>query len=520
MMRKLIILIMGMILLVVSVSGFDYVTCPPDCNGRSWIGEPYPNQLEGYTDTYGLEITRITDDNVDKVKPVYPNGVVSVENSDGTLFSATKSSVPTSGWAIFTTADGQYRCSLGNSGNGFVGGSKGWWSATDPNVIYWVHGSNSKLYKSTINRTSWIISSVELYNFSAYPAFSGVWKVVVSDEHNPSWDMRYWALMVKYSGVDDSENSATYLALFDKDASGVDVPGGGQILGYYELPNHNCFAAGMSPEGNYIFYRCGSDDCAPDGQCDIAWGINNFNGVVSIDDGFILANQISPHFTVGVDTQGNEVMVHTYSGSGEDYMDLCMWKFNNPGNENKINIADISNWRLDSEGMADTHYVSAGRSEEARSWVALVPTDSTSGDECGYENDLKATITFVRLSEENLLWRVAHTRSDATAYSSQCFAGGEFSGDYYYFSNNWCGTEIEQTFRIELPTINNGYATNWYEDLSGNITNYHDADLDHDLVINRTEIDSYVQRWKGDMALSLSDIIKAIGIWKAGGTYS
>ncbi|MFH1585286.1 MAG: hypothetical protein ABIB79_00780 [archaeon] len=45
---------------------------------------------------------------------------------------------------------------------------------------------------------------------------------------------------------------------------------------------------------------------------------------------------------------------------------------------------------------------------------------------------------------------------------------------------------------------------------------YHDADLDHSGDINKTEIDNYVQKWKGDMTISLFDIIDAIGKWKQG----
>jgi len=66
-----------------------------------------------------------------------------------------------------------------------------------------------------------------------------------------------------------------------------------------------------------------------------------------------------------------------------------------------------------------------------------------------------------------MIWRIAHERSDSITYSQHVFGGGGYSDNYYYFNSNWCETQTQSIYRIKLPTVANGYATNWYEDLAG-----------------------------------------------------
>lgn len=46
---------------------------------------------------------------------------------------------------------------------------------------------------------------------------------------------------------------------------------------------------------------------------------------------------------------------------------------------------------------------------------------------------------------------------------------------------------------------------------------YHLADLNRDLIINKTELDRYVQDWKSDLSISINEVMEAINYWKAGG---
>jgi chitodextrinase len=458
-----------------TTSGFDYYVVTGANQWKPTTAQSYPPLLGSYTDAYGLTVRRMTNEPGD-VKPNYPARTSTIESSDGTMFAVYSAARGGStGWDIFTV-DGTYRGNLAAFSNnaGDIAYDDFIWSSTVPNVGYLFAQSRpslglydkypAKFWKITVNTSTWAITGQLLYTYSradmpTCPSGETLYTVRNHDEGPPSWDGRYWLSLFKCSG-DNTENSAYAILLLDRDLNGFEKTG---IKGYVILPPRAVYNAGISPGGGYFFWReYGTATCGFDGSCVKFFPISSINGNTDYNGYTLLGNgtvaqAIGGHYALGYDDLGNEVYV-TLVGTGTHSYDIGYYRFNLPGHP--VDVIPWSWWKSSQfgPGHIDVHPLTGGPG--ARSWFAIVDTSSDPADECGYEGtEGTATITYVHLSATNpKVFRVAHERNESINYDTESFAGASRDGTKFYFSSNWCGTQSQQLFRVELPAT-------WSQDL-------------------------------------------------------
>lgn len=434
--------------------------------------QQYPGHYQSYVDeAYGTTIRRITDAET-RVRPNYVAKQHSIENSDGSMLYVGHRGK--SNGAIYTTSDGIYRTSIDQYNDAY---DNFCWSSTTPNVGYLFTGGsravNAKFYKVTIDTVNWQVSYQLLREITAsdFPGQNSKGETFVlariHDEGPTSWDGRHWAVIAQYEGDYLNENSASFLGWLDKDLNGVDSPG---FRGTMAIPGNLAYNAGMSPGGNYIFFRSWeSKECCAgtSGSCAWSYPRSVFTGTVDWRDGNMLGGPMGYHYALAYDDLGNEVYVTSAGGGRVGY-----WIFNKPGNENRVIAVESTDWihsmgRYEVNGFGDSHFGTVGVAPGAREWIALLPTDSNGSnkDECGYEYQGASTITFAKLSAtDKTIWRVAHARNDAGGYVYQLFSGGSRDGRSFYYNSNWCNQSNDpegprmQLFRAELPT-------DWWEEI-------------------------------------------------------
>jgi len=434
---------------------FDYFVVDKAGAFLAADAQGYPNLYGTYKDVYGATIRRMTDLSV-MTKPNYPARTSTVENSDGTLFVLNRrGGYPGCAWHIFTVADGIRRCDFSawtyNSNRAddmFV------WSPTEPKVAYFFSashgypGSPARFFRMTINTTTWTISAQLLYTFTPEllptpPEGQSLNAVLNHDEGPASWDGRYWAFRMACTG-DGSQNLTTIALLFDRDLNGFEQPG---IKGWVvnKEPDRIAYCLGISPGGGYLFWRV-------KGMWVKAHPIASMIGEVQSTN-FTTLNQyaVQAHYSLGYDDLGNEVLV---APGNWVYKYYRFNQSNMPG----VVICPKDWWR-GSDGYSAVHSVTCGVIPGPRSWVAIINTSGAVANECGYEGVTgAATITYVHLSATNQkVFRVAHERNEAVGYTLECFAGASRDGTKMYFDSNWCGTQLSQTFRAELPA-------NWWNE--------------------------------------------------------
>ena len=476
--RFLLLLIFLLLLPQVAFAQYSCNSFPCIVTGpNQWLptsAVSYPVLYGSYTDEYQVTVRRMTNDTVKAAPGSYPSRMTTIENLDGTMFFAYASGkTNATAYSIFTTADGIYRGNLAAFSNNlnYISYDNFMWSNTVANEGYLFAQSQyrtgvydtypAKFWKIHINTSTWQITGTLLYTFArgdmpTCPAGEDILTVRNHDEAPASWDARYFSAMFKCTN-DTSENLAYAVLLLDRDLKGFENPG---IKGYVVLPPRQASTLGVSPGGNYFYWsEYGVANCGADLTCTKVLPNSVINGATDYNLFVQLTNPVvstGGHHAVGYDDLGNEIFIVGNLGSGAHVYDLGYFVFNaSPGPF--ITTAAWQEWKSTQygPGHGDAHFIIAGVVPGAREWVALVDTSSPVGDECGYEGtEGTSTITFVHNSATQAnqrIFRVAHERNEATAYTSQCFGGASRDASKFYFSSNWCNTETIQTFRVELP---------------------------------------------------------------------
>ncbi|MFH1585768.1 MAG: hypothetical protein ABIB79_03305 [archaeon] len=537
-MKKVLVVLMFVMLVGSFVSGFDYVISDTRQCALPIPLPAKPAQGVLYNDTcFNTEIVRLTDaetesnvtDGYDAVMLRYAK--FSPENADGTrvLLQQRYGTGQASSWrwALYNVDKNSPDCysEIRHDINfGLWDTLEPRWDPEDPNIIW--HTREMGLY---------------FYNISdnidnLYRNFIGDFPVAATyfytdDEGRPSYDNRYWAWILRDSGVAHypfGTNAGIFT--YDKDAeiNGIADTDGkpGEIVGF--LDNNTLYDRHGSL--NWISVSLNGEKVVI-GSGQGTYGTGSYD--LDFSNPVYMSDPGTNHLDLAINAEGDEVITGYRMGLGEYYMvgDL------NTGVKTRLLRQPWPN----SDGGLTYGHISGVNSYNKPGWALFssygCPSDPTA--RCHNYNSFDCNLIFLMelkdvghegyTTPDNVprIWQLAYSNSNVDGcYNAMPMATMNMLGTRVYFKSSWewpcdgetgCGVpgsdDVIDTYIIELPET-------WYEDLSGNITNYHDADLDHDLVINRTEIDSYVQRWKGDMTLSLSDIIEAIGIWKAGGTYS
>lgn len=349
--------------------------------------QSYPSLLDSYVDVYGTTVRRMTTE-AGSVRPNYTARTSTIENSDGTLFAVNSYIRAGSSWEIFTTNDGIYRATL----KAFLYGASDYdhfvWSNTTPNVGYLFVASRygyaydsypAKFYKITINVSTWVVSGELLYIYAredmpTCPEPNTLFWVKNHDEGPPSWDGRYWASTLHCSNS-KSENYPYALLLTDRDLGGSESPG---VKGYVILPQGYASNAGVSPGGNYFFWKeYGTTSCGSGIYCVKFFPVACVSGNTNYTCATRLSRQnAGSHFNVQYDDLGNEIYVSGLSGSG-----IVYWRFNTAPSS-AIIMAPWSYTRATGAKVGDTHSIVAGVKEGPRSWVVVLTTDGNY-PECG-----------------------------------------------------------------------------------------------------------------------------------------
>ena len=436
---------------------FDYYIVTDAGQFKARIEQSYPNHMGTYTDVYGATIRRMTNESAN-VYPNYTARTSTIENSDGTMFAVNSLARAGSSWEIFTTADGIYRGTL----KSFVGGTDSAydhfvWSNDTPNMGYLFAKSKSpydtypgKLWKITINTKTWQASGEVLYTYlpehlPSCPEGTSLGGVTNHDEGPTSWDGRYWATRMTCSDC-TSENHTSVALLVDRDMYGFEKPG---IKGYVRIGDRVAYCLGISPGGNYLFWRA-------TGMKVKAISTATMIGEIAEESAKIInLSGLQAHFSLGYDDLGNEVYIAPrQAGSGYDgHNSYAYWRFNQPSTG--VTFLPWWMWRPTQYGGAfgAVHSVPAGINPGPRNWVAILPTGSaTDYPECGNEYRGTSTITYAHLSATNKkAFRVAHARNEGIGYVGELKAGASRDGTKMYFQSDWCNTQTIQLFHAELP---------------------------------------------------------------------
>ncbi|MFH1585770.1 MAG: hypothetical protein ABIB79_03315 [archaeon] len=488
MMRKLIILIMGMILLVVSVSGFDYVIWNPsddtgDCSNKICPSQTKPLQGESYIDqTFNTDITRITDYVADGHDTLIQYTTFSCSNSDNTKVGFNPHSYDIS---VYSTINNLYLGTIditpGPIGP-YPGGTQEFrWSQdlATPNLGYFRSGK--VFYSVDINSGFPGVVNVEHDFTDDYPDSNVIQN---NDKGEQSWGNiggyydRYWAFIAGDSG--DWMSNVKDLIIYDR---GTDTVYKKDLMTLCSEQGWICNGgvrwATMTPGGTYIakindatagssntrliaLERLGTDslslvwsNCIADG------GLYDFS-----------------HPTWG------------YTAEGEEFIFFCN------------TMPTIAYWRVSDGTRVDLFQVGGASSECstclagcghegcANHWSSSYNRDLDGwifGTSYGVINTpsefLTEEVQAIRLStdpDKQKIWRVAWTYDDSSGdgfYNSQARAQINQDGKNIYFASNFLShiAGTQDIYRISLPD-------NWWEDLSGEPpqiifeTNFDDVD--------------------------------------------
>jgi len=511
-MKKVVILLL-VVILVGSVSAFDYVTWGPfptetgDCAVYDFPSETLPSKWGTYTDqNFNTTIRRFTDF-ADETPPTYRPQIQYTtfppDNADGTIvLFGTQAGEK----LFYDTSDGsllRYR----DFGSPDGGDMEFRWSNSNPNVGYF------RLGMSFYNYTYSTDTITLIRNFSIdYP--SG-YAIMNDDKGDFSWDDNdtWWTFRVNSagSGGGSEECSNVFMynlvtdTIYDIDMSDVADAQGWDYSSYTDPVVRY---VSSTPSGNgaiiyvydantgsgarmFIAERSGSDlvfknDLITTGGAHPAWGYN-----AEGEEIFTLVNWLgSTGFVqVKIDDGSQTVMFDPddQAGGGD-----CSETY--PGQ------------------IDQGSHISSIKNRNADGWFVYTEWDAThdSNNDFFLQGELFA-VYFSDTPNNTKVWRIAHTQNwDDSNYANEARAQVSRDGKYVYFESNFRDNpdaDLNDIFRAELPD-------NWWQDLSN--STYHSADLDRDYVINKTEINTYVTDWKGNPGISLSQLIDAIGKWKAG----
>ncbi|MFH1316477.1 MAG: hypothetical protein ABII01_03100 [Candidatus Woesearchaeota archaeon] len=418
------------------------------------------------------------------------------------------------------------------------------WHPTDPNIFYFINRKDRggagwnlyNLYQYNISKDD--DGTVDTgHSITTFHNFADDWSEVTvaysRTKGAPSMDGKYRAFLLKgISGIDTHQKVAMLDMQTNTVISMADFTGSDSLIK----------AVTTSPSGKYAIVRFYNTPEGTISGCSDDWG--KYPDADFYYHDFILdaanpnmcwptdvADQefvsYAAHNDMAIDTEG-------YEGSLVFNDDIYFRRFDT--NE-WYKVVEVSDY-----GSMDLH-ISANNYDKP-GWAVV----STYGSHPFHWMELQHFM--VEIKPNGRIWRLAFHHSEGTDYSEQAFANINTAGTVIYWGGTWNdpGGQIE-SYRLNLPET-------WWEDLmdvsqncselggtccsagqtcqGGNFNisldcgsccvegicqtpqSYHDADLDHSGDINKTEIDSYVQRWKGDMSISLSEIIEAIRVWKQG----
>ncbi|MFH1585632.1 MAG: hypothetical protein ABIB79_02610 [archaeon] len=543
-MKKAVIVLL-LVMLVGVVSGFDYITYDiGDATGNcSTVQMPrtpvQPTHWQTYTDpNFNSVIRRVTDADADggAIDGCSNHIIYSMFthlNSDGSkLVVQTQGISPCTGWgsgsnakyAIYNTTDGSFIQFFPPSGYENYVSNEPRWDDNDPNVLYFVAGSQLRKYNFSDSTNILLYDFQDYYDGDPGPSETVLY-IGMKTIGDFSWDRRYFAFRVNVAGDQPGGGngnidsySGRYIAIYDIVTDSVIASRsiGDYCNAYYgSVGDTQLRFASMSPSGSYVMIE-GCDDLKYD-TLDL-----NLNKVITIKGTGIDVG----HHAWGYDANGDDVIVaNGWGGTGctdqwvaarmSDGHITCLWDPSNTGcPQETCNL-----YYRSGKGM----YVSSIMSNDDKNkgyfsvlqFSRCIDANGDPLENCWGDKEL----LLFKVQENPLIWRVAHNENCYVGYWDRGRLSFDQQGKYLYFDSDWCtlssdanGRGVTDIYRIELPP-------NWQEDLSGPISNFHDADIDHDLVINKTEINAYVERWKGDVSISLSDMVDAIGKWKAGGSY-
>lgn len=185
------------------------------------------------------------------------------------------------------------------------------WDPTDPNILWGFNGL--KIIK--INVTTGVETTVKDFKTDATIAhilttYPGIYQITCMNEGESSRDKRYWALALQNDADPlhpDLDYAFLYLITWDRLQN--------KVLGTYALSvaqRQNLDWVGMSTLGNWVVVGGGSDAGVPPN-----WGLMMASKDFSV---WHLLHQNTGHADVGLDTQGQEVIV--MQNSNTDYVDL------------------------------------------------------------------------------------------------------------------------------------------------------------------------------------------------------
>ena len=186
------------------------------------------------------------------------------------------------------------------------------WDRNETNKIWGLSGASIKTVdlsssKPTVKVVNDFSTNTYLTNKLGYKKFS----ITMKDEGESSYDKRYWALLVR------SEDGSGKQHIITWDKSNASNSRGG-VIGTYELTareKDNIDWVGMSPKGDHVLVG-GLDYAAEETT-------QNITGLTMASknfDRFHRLDYITAHADVGLDSDGNEVIV--MQNTRTDYIDL------------------------------------------------------------------------------------------------------------------------------------------------------------------------------------------------------
>ena len=296
------------------------------------------------------------------------------------------------------------------------------WDAVDPNIFYYLYGTELRSYNITND------ASTLIHNFN-YPSATFI---STKTEGDASLDRRYWCFI-----IEDAAYNVLKVICYDKTTD--------TILGTYErasLPTGigiNWVSMSMSGSHCIIGYQ---DDGAGDTPPTETF-TRSLTHVATLPAGTF------GHMDLAIDKSGNDVMVYQKTSDSDQ---IAMADLATGAETYLVEIPFGIN------GDIGLHF--SGNCSQTPGWV-LVSTYGSENPPTGETHSwMDEQLFMVELKSSPRIWRLTHTQAYTSLnyiadknYFAECFAAINTSGTKIYFGSNWRNytTDFSESYQIDLP---------------------------------------------------------------------